>query len=97
MTTEIGPRQAQDGEPACRHHWRIDPPAGPTSHGRCTACGAEREFFNYGGPMRSLSTEETRRIAEAKREEAALRDLIYRLGSDSAIGFDSYRHNFQGD
>jgi hypothetical protein len=28
------------------HHWRIDPPAGPTSTGRCRTCGAERAFSN---------------------------------------------------
>ena len=28
------------------HHWRIDPPAGPLSIGRCRTCGAERAFSN---------------------------------------------------
>jgi hypothetical protein len=31
----------------CRHHWLIDPPSGPTSHGQCRLCGAEREFSNF--------------------------------------------------
>ena len=30
----------------CQHHWLIEEPAGPTSHGVCKRCGAEREFFN---------------------------------------------------
>lgn len=32
---------------ACTHHWRIAPPEGPTSHGICTRCGAEKTFRNY--------------------------------------------------
>jgi len=30
----------------CRHHWVIETANGPTSHGRCKICGAERDFFN---------------------------------------------------
>jgi hypothetical protein len=30
----------------CQHHWIIEEPNGPTSHGICKRCGAEREFFN---------------------------------------------------
>ncbi len=33
-------------EPACRHHWIIETPHGPTSHGVCRLCGAERDFEN---------------------------------------------------
>jgi hypothetical protein len=33
-------------EPQCRHHWIIDPPAGPTSRGHCKNCGEERFFLN---------------------------------------------------
>ncbi len=32
---------------SCIHHWRIAMPDGPTSHGVCKRCGAEREFSNY--------------------------------------------------
>jgi allophanate hydrolase subunit 2 len=32
---------------ACAHHWVIDSPAGPTSRGFCTLCGAENDFPNY--------------------------------------------------
>lgn len=28
------------------HHWVIDPPAGPTSPGRCSLCGEEKLFVN---------------------------------------------------
>lgn len=28
------------------HHWRIEEPNGPTSHGVCRHCGAERDFPN---------------------------------------------------
>ncbi len=31
---------------ACVHFWLIDEPHGPTSHGVCTLCGAERDFQN---------------------------------------------------
>ena len=30
----------------CTHHWLIDDPVGPESHGRCQQCGAERVFQN---------------------------------------------------
>ena len=30
----------------CAHHWVIDTPAGPVSHGRCKLCGEDREFRN---------------------------------------------------
>ena len=32
---------------ACAHHWVIESPAGPTSRGCCTLCGAENDFPNY--------------------------------------------------
>jgi hypothetical protein len=28
----------------CIHHWKIASPNGPTAHGICRRCGAEREF-----------------------------------------------------
>ena len=31
----------------CVHHWMIDTPDGPTSHGRCERCGEGREFPNW--------------------------------------------------
>ncbi len=30
------------------HWWHIDSPAGPTSQGQCTRCGASRTFENSG-------------------------------------------------
>ena len=30
----------------CRHHWVIEMPNGPVSHGQCKACGLERDFYN---------------------------------------------------
>ena len=30
----------------CLHFWQIERPNGPTSVGRCKACGAVREFRN---------------------------------------------------
>lgn len=31
---------------ACRHHWLIETPDGPTSEGRCKRCGQRRSFLN---------------------------------------------------
>ena len=31
----------------CAHHWKINDPDGPTSHGTCKKCGIEKEFTNY--------------------------------------------------
>ncbi len=33
-------------ESDCNHHWVIESPNGPTSVGRCRACGEIREFKN---------------------------------------------------
>jgi hypothetical protein len=30
----------------CRHHWVIEMPNGPVSHGQCKVCGMERDFYN---------------------------------------------------
>ena len=32
--------------PPCVHLWKVAPAAGPTSLGRCSHCGAVREFEN---------------------------------------------------
>ena len=34
-------------ELVCRHHWAIQPAAGPVSEGVCLLCGEVREFKNY--------------------------------------------------
>ena len=31
---------------SCRHHWVIEMPNGPVSHGQCKVCGMERDFYN---------------------------------------------------
>jgi hypothetical protein len=31
----------------CQHYWHIDEVHGPTSWGRCTQCGLQREFSNH--------------------------------------------------
>lgn len=33
-------------EGPCKHHWIIDTPKGPLSHGVCRLCKEEREFNN---------------------------------------------------
>ena len=59
--------------PACRHHWIVESPNGPTSHGRCRRCGEEREFTNAHGDQWLVPAKaDAILIARVKREEAAL-------------------------
>ena len=39
---------------ACKHHWRLETPNGPTSTGTCKLCGASREFQNSEDGISSL-------------------------------------------
>ena len=32
---------------SCIHHWLLESPDGPNSHGRCKLCGEERDFPNW--------------------------------------------------
>ena len=36
----------------CSHSWEIDRPNQQVSHGRCSKCGAEKDFLNYGEELR---------------------------------------------
>jgi len=36
----------------CSHAWEIDRPKQQVSHGRCSKCGAEKHFLNYGEELR---------------------------------------------
>ena len=36
----------------CSHAWEIDRPKQQVSHGRCSKCGAEKDFLNYGEELR---------------------------------------------
>jgi len=38
--------EAERGEGICRHHWVIEAPDGPVSHGKCRLCGETQEFKN---------------------------------------------------
>jgi hypothetical protein len=46
----------------CRHHWVIEMPNGPVSHGQCKVCGTERDFYNnpedarMGEPHEAVAT-----------------------------------------
>lgn len=47
--------QPVEGEAApteCSHAWDIDRPNQQISHGRCSKCGAEKDFLNYGEELR---------------------------------------------
>lgn len=48
MAQQVHPpvEERHEGETACRHHWLIEVPNGPTSRGVCKRCGAERVFRN---------------------------------------------------
>ena len=50
MSREDAVLTIQDTQPVaaeCTHHWVIDTPSGPVSHGTCKRCGEIREFRNY--------------------------------------------------
>ena len=51
----------------CRHHWVIQPAAGPVSQGVCQACGEMRDFQNY---VESASWGDTR-LGNRSRGEAS--------------------------
>ena len=38
--------EAERDEGVCRHHWVIEAPDGPVSHGKCRLCGETQEFKN---------------------------------------------------
>jgi hypothetical protein len=40
-------QDTQTVAPECTHHWVIDTPSGPVSHGTCKRCGEIRDFPNY--------------------------------------------------
>ena len=42
------------------HFWRIDPPTGPTSHGRCRECGETKEFRNRLSPEEEMQASHAR-------------------------------------
>jgi len=48
----------------CAHHWVIDTPSGPVSHGTCKVCGEAREFQN------SAEYDWNNRRTQAQLEEA---------------------------
>ncbi len=43
---------ASDEAEPCSHSWDIDRPNQQVSHGRCSKCGAEKDFLNYGEELR---------------------------------------------
>ena len=38
--------EAERDEGVCRHHWVIEAPDGPVSHGKCRLCGETQAFKN---------------------------------------------------
>lgn len=64
------PGQENNGQPAApgelthRHHWKIDEPTGPTSHGACAGCGAEKVFKNWLESSDFITTTEHRMIGD---------------------------------
>ncbi len=46
--------EAAGNEPlACIHHWKIEPPNGQKSLGKCDNCAITREFDNFDRSTRS--------------------------------------------
>jgi hypothetical protein len=45
-TKADAPATAPRRHATCTHHWVIEDPVGPESHGRCRGCGEERVFQN---------------------------------------------------
>ena len=70
----------------CRHHWVIQPAAGPVSNGSCQICGENRKFKNYvesatwgdsriasknsSATVESTSDDEDGRSTDGERESA---------------------------
>ncbi len=66
---------------ACRHHWLIEVPDGPTSDARCKLCGATRQFRNHAyGLDRPLGIAARTFVKRVKREEAIVTGIIKQLG-----------------
>lgn len=65
--TLTGKLQCTDGKP---HHWVLESPKGPTSHGECKHCGAEKNGLNnsYQGTGMSAGTHNGLRELESLRE-----------------------------
>ena len=81
---------------ACRHHWLIEPPNGPTCRGRCRRCGAERDFRTSSGDEWIVPPKkDVHLIARVKREEAATTQVIYDFGHDGYLPLSAYRRNLQ--
>ena len=51
-TADVPSAGATAEVPECSHSWEIDRPNQQVSHGRCTKCGAEKDFLNYGEELR---------------------------------------------
>ncbi len=47
--------ESSTAETACKHHWLIEPPNGPTSTGVCKLCGTTKKFDNQM-PTRPAAT-----------------------------------------
>jgi len=81
---------------ACRHHWIIETPNGPTSRGRCKRCRAERDFTNWSAkPTCILSAVEKAAVARARREEAAITSLIHEFGQGDYLPLSAYRRHLR--
>ena len=50
--SQSDPSSAPTETVECSHAWEIDRPNQQVSHGRCSKCGAEKDFLNYGEELR---------------------------------------------
>ena len=72
--------EAERDEGVCRHHWVIEVPDGPVSHGKCRLCGETQEFKNviestpWGEESRDLAPEEAIKVTVPSDDSGDLDD-----------------------
>ena len=61
---------------AIAHHWIIESPAGPTSHGVCKFCGAEKDFVNSSTYIKAKDHHAVITATSAMRRERARSQVL---------------------
>lgn len=70
----------------CTHFWKIDPPKGPTSHGRCKCCKGEKIFSNSG--FTTISEEDLKLLSGRRRISYGSRDPGNTFDDPDRVVFD---------
>ena len=83
MTTKEISKPTPEGgreEGICRHHWVIEAPDGPVSHGKCRLCGETQEFKNviestpWGEESRDSAPQEAIKVTVPSDDSSDLDD-----------------------